>query len=141
MDAGSSRPRSLKVLVAEDDALGAAMLRGVLEQLGHHVLHARDGRRAYELAQICEVDLIMLHGRMPEMDGAQTIRALRALAGPVSRMPIVAVIDGDGEEARAVLEAGADQVLRKPISVSSAARVLAAVARGAPAVIEALAVA
>ena len=48
---------------------------------------------------------------------------------------------GDGEEARAVLEAGADQVLRKPISVSSAARVLAAVARGAPAVIEALAVA
>ena len=141
MDAEPSRPRSLKVLVAEDDALGAAMLRGVLEQLGHHVLHARDGRRAYELAQICEVDLIMLHGRMPEMDGAETIRALRALAGPISRMPIVAVIDGDGEEARAVLEAGADQVLRKPISVSSAARVLAAVARGTPTTIETLAVA
>jgi signal transduction histidine kinase/CheY-like chemotaxis protein len=141
MDAGQPRPRSLKVLVAEDDALGAAMLRGVLEQLGHHVLHARGGRRAYELAQICEVDLIMLDGSMPEMGCAETIRAIRELTGPVSRTPIVAVIEGDGEEARAVLEAGADQVLRKPVSVSSAARVLAAVDRGTPAMVEALAVA
>ncbi len=139
--AGQPRPRALKVLVAEDDALGAAMLRGVLEQLGHHVLHARDGRRAYELAQICEVDLIMLDGRMPEMDGAQTIRAIRELDGPLARTPIVAVIDGEGDEARAVIEAGADQVLRKPVSVSSAARVLASVARGTPVMIEALAVA
>ena len=140
-DQGQPRPRSLKVLVAEDDALGAAMLRGVLEQLGHHVLHARDGRRAFELAQICEVDLIMLDGRMAEMGGAETIRAIRALAGPPGRIPVVAVIDGDGEEARAVLDAGADQVLRKPVSVSSAARVLAAVARGTPEPIETLAVA
>ena len=141
MDQAQLRLRSLKVLVAEDDALGAAMLRGVLEQLGHHVLHARDGRRAFELAQICEVDLIMLDGRMAEMGGAETIRAIRALAGPAGRTPIVAVIEGDGDEARAVLEAGADQALRKPVSVSSAARVLAAVARGTPAMIETLAVA
>ncbi len=141
MDQGQPRARSLKVLVAEDDALGAAMLRGVLEQLGHHVLHARDSRRAFELAQICQVDLIMLDGRMAEMGGADTIRAIRALAGPASRIPVVAVIDGDGEEARAVLEAGADQVLRKPVSVSSAARVLAAVDRGTAVVSETLAVA
>ena len=103
------------------------MLRGVLEQLGHHVLHARDGRRAYELAQICEVDLIML-ARPHAGDGRGGDHPRHPHAGgPTSRMPIVAVIDGDGEEARAVLEAGADQVLRKPVSVSSAARVLAAV--------------
>ena len=137
----SPRPRSLKVLLAEDDALGAAMLRGVLEQLGHHVLHARDGRRALDLAQICEVDLIMLDGRLPEAGGPETIRAIRELAGAVGQTPIVAVIEGDGEEARAVLQAGADQVLRKPASVSSVARVLAAVARRTPAMIEALAVA
>ena len=125
----SPRQRALKVLVAEDDALGAAMLRGVLEQLGHHVLHARDGRRAYDLAQICEVDLIMLVGRMPEMDGAETARAIRQLAGAAGQTPIMAVIEGDGDEARAVLEAGADQVLRKPVSVSSVARALAAIAR------------
>jgi len=141
VDDGQSRDRSLKVLLADDDALGAAMLRGVLEQLGHHVLHARDGRRTFDLVQLCEVDLIMLDGRLPETGGPETIRAIRKLAGAVGQLPIVAVIEGDGEEARAVLEAGADQVLRKPASVSSVARVLAAVARRTPPMIEALAVA
>jgi signal transduction histidine kinase/CheY-like chemotaxis protein len=141
IDAGAPRPRALKVLVVEDNALGAAMLRAVLEQLGHHVLQARDGARACELAQACEVDLIMLDGRLPGLGGPETIRAIRELDGPVGRTPIVAVIEGDGEEARAVLKAGADQVLRKPVSVSSAARVLAAAARQAPAMAEARAVA
>jgi two-component system, sensor histidine kinase len=126
-----SLPRSpaLKVLVADEDALGAARLRGLLERLGHHVVHARDGRRAYDLVQICEVDLIMLVGRMPEMDAAEAARAIRALSGPAGQTPIVAVIDGDGDEARAVLDAGADQVVRNPLTVSSAARALAEIAR------------
>jgi len=124
-------PRSpaLKVLVAEDDALGAARLRGVLEKLGHQVLHARDGRRAYDLVQACEVDLIMMGGRMAEMDGVEASRSIRRLSGPAALTPIVAVIEGDGDEARAVLDAGADQVLRKPVSVSSVARALAEIAR------------
>ncbi len=126
---GEARDGSLKVLIAEEDALGAAMLRGVLEKLGHHVLHARDGRRAYDLAQACDVDLIMLVGRMAEMDGPETTRAIRKLAGAVGQTPIVAVIEGDGDEARSVLDAGADEVLRKPVNVGSVARALAAVAR------------
>ena len=59
--------RSLRVLIAEDDPLNAAMLRAALEQLGHNVLHAQDGRRAVDLAQVCDVDLIMLDGHMPEI--------------------------------------------------------------------------
>jgi len=136
-------PRSpaLNVLVADDDTLGAARLRAVLEKLGHHVLHARDGKRAYDLAQICEVDLIMLVGRMPEMDGAEAARAIRALSGPAGQTPMVAVIEGDGDEARAVLDAGADQVLRKPVTVSSVARALAEIARAKAAGAATLAVA
>ncbi|HQT55763.1 MAG TPA: response regulator, partial [Phenylobacterium sp.] len=38
-----SERRTLKVLIAEDDALNAAMLRAVIEQLGHQVVHAVDG--------------------------------------------------------------------------------------------------
>jgi signal transduction histidine kinase/ActR/RegA family two-component response regulator len=136
-----TRSPALKVLVAEDDALGAARLRGVLEKLGHHVLHARDGRRAYDLAQTCEVDLIMLVGRMPEMDGVEAARAIRNLTGPAGQTPIVAVIDGDGDEARAVLDAGVDQVLRKPVSVSSVARALAEISRAKAAGSDTLAVA
>jgi signal transduction histidine kinase/ActR/RegA family two-component response regulator len=136
-----TRSPGLKVLVAEDDALGAARLRGVLEKLGHQVLLARDGRRAYDLVQTCEVDLIMLVGRMPEMDGVEAARAIRNLSGPAGQTPIVAVIEGDGEEARAVLDAGVDQVLRKPVSVSSVARALAEIARAKAAGADTLAVA
>lgn len=121
--------QALRILVAEDDALHAAMLRSVLEQLGHHVLQARDGQRALELAQLCEVDLIMLDARLPVLDGAQASRAIRRLDGPAAHAPIIAIIGGDGDEASACLEAGATHVLRKPVSVGGVARALAAALR------------
>jgi signal transduction histidine kinase/ActR/RegA family two-component response regulator len=121
--------QAMRVLVAEDDALHAAMLRSVLEQLGHHVLQAHDGRRACELAQICEVDVVMLDVRLPVMDGPQTARAIRRLEGPTAHAPIIAIIGGDADEAAACIEAGADQVLRKPVTVASVARALAGALR------------
>ncbi len=121
--------RTLKVLIAEDDPLATAMLRAVLEQLGHHVLHAQDGRRALDLAQVCDIDLVMMGSQLAPTDGPQTIRALRALTGRAGQAPIIAIIGGDAEEAQACLQAGADDVLRKPISVAGAARALAAVTR------------
>jgi two-component system, sensor histidine kinase len=114
--------KSMRILIAEDDALNAAMLRAVLEQLGHHVVHAVDGKRAFELAKICEFDLLMIDGRMPNMDGPQAIEAIRALEGAAGRTPIVGVIGGDAEEAQECTRAGADVVLRKPVSVAAVAR-------------------
>lgn len=118
-------PRSLRVLIAEDDALNAAMLRAILEQLGHQVVHAQNGRRAVDLARIADFDLLMLDGQMPILDGPGAAAAVRALDGVNREMPIIAVIDGDAEEARACVEAGADIVLRKPVSVSGVARAVA----------------
>ena len=117
--------RPLRVLVAEDDALNAAMLRAILEQLGHQVVHAHNGKRAFELARLAEFDLLMLDGRMPQMDGPQTATAIRALDGPIATAPIIAVIGGDAEEARECLDAGADTVLRKPVTVAGVARAVA----------------
>jgi len=118
--------RALRVLIAEDDPLNAAMLRAALEQLGHHVLHAQDGRRAVDLAQVCDVDLFMLDGQMPELEGPDVARAVRALPGASARSPIVAVIGGDAQEAQAFAAVGVDQALRKPVSVASVARAIAA---------------
>ncbi len=117
--------RSLRVLIAEDDALNAAMLRAILEQLGHQVVHAQNGRRAVDLATVCEFDLVMLDGRMPVLDGPQTAAELRALPGANGQLPIIAVIGGDADEARECTEAGADTVLRKPVSVAGVARAVA----------------
>jgi signal transduction histidine kinase/ActR/RegA family two-component response regulator len=118
--------RSLRVLVAEGDGLNAAMLRSVLEQLGHQMAHVTDGRRILDLAQICDFDLIMIDARIPNMDGPQAIRALRALDHPVAQAPIIAVIGGDAVDAKACMDAGADAMLRKPASVAGVARAVAA---------------
>ncbi len=121
---GEPAARSLRILTADDDALSVAMLRQVLEQLGHQVLHANDGRRAYELAQICDVDLIMLSARLPVLDGPEVVRAVRALDRQISRAPIMTLIDGDAEEAKACLRAGANGILRRPVTVSTVARAI-----------------
>jgi CheY-like chemotaxis protein/anti-sigma regulatory factor (Ser/Thr protein kinase) len=118
-------PRAMRILIAEDDALNAAMLRAILEQLGHQVVHAQNGRRAADLARIAEFDLLMLDHRMPVMDGPAAAAALRAADGPNRQTPIVAIIEGDAEEASEFLEAGADIILRKPVTVAGVARALA----------------
>lgn len=117
--------RPLRVLVAEDDALNAAMLRAILEQLGHQVVGANDGQRALELAQLADFDLLMLDGRMPRMDGPTTAAAIRALPTAIATAPIIAVIGGDPDEARECLDAGCDTVLRKPVTVAGVARAVA----------------
>lgn len=123
--------RQLRVLIAEDDPLNAAMLRAILEQLGHKVVHAQNGRRAVDLARLADFDLMMLDGRMPELDGPATAAAIRALDGAAANAPIVAVIGGDADEARECLDAGVDAVLRKPVTVAGVARAVAdAAARG-----------
>lgn len=128
-----SRPsgRAMRVLIAEDDALNAAMLRAILEQLGHQVVHAQNGRRAVELAGVCDFDLMMIDGRMPQMDGPAATLAIRALPGQAGLAPIIAVIGGDAEDARECLDAGADAILRKPVSVGAVARAVADAAAGA----------
>jgi signal transduction histidine kinase/ActR/RegA family two-component response regulator len=119
---GAPASRGLRVLVAEDDALNAAMLRAILEQLGHQVVHAQNGRRAVDLCGVAAFDLVMVDGRMPILDGAQTAAAIRAQG---LKMPIIAVIGGEADEARDCIDAGADTVLRKPVTVAGVARAVA----------------
>jgi signal transduction histidine kinase/ActR/RegA family two-component response regulator len=116
----------LKVLIAEEDALGAAMLRTALEQLGHHVVQAQNGRRAVELARAVGFDLIMLGAHLPMTPAPEAIRAIRALPEPAARQtPIISVLGGEAGEAAECYEAGADAVMRKPASVSAVARAIA----------------
>jgi len=117
---------SLRVLMAEADGLNAAMLRTILEQLGHQVVHAQNGRRAVDLARAVGFDLIILDGRMPEIATPDAIVAIRALSAPVGEVPIIAVIGGDAaQDAGACQAAGADAVMRKPATVAGVARAIA----------------
>ncbi len=123
-----AEPRRLRVLIACDQALNAAMLRATLEQLGHQVVQAADAGRAVELARVCDLDLAVV-------ESPETVAALRGLSGDAARTPVIALIEGgDADAAEASRAAGADALLRKPVAAPAAARAIAEAlaARSAP---------
>ncbi|PXV57195.1 Signal transduction histidine kinase [Dyella jiangningensis] len=107
----------LRILLVEDDAIVAAVVRGLLERAGHEVRYVSNGLAALaELAQ-ATCDVILLDLDLPGIDGFQIARLIRQREEPGSRIPIVAITarSGGDEEARA-RDAGMDGFLRKPLT-------------------------
>ena len=123
--APAAPPRSLRVLLAEDDALSAAMMRALLEQLGHQVVQAQGGQRALELAEFCPFDLAVMGARLPCMIGPDAPAYVLALSAATHGAPMIALVGGEPGDAEACLAAGADEALRKPATVTTVARAIA----------------
>ncbi len=107
-----------KVLVVDDDLRNIFALTSVLEQRGLEVLHAENGRAGIELLKTApDVDIVLMDIMMPEMDGYETMRAIRALPQFAS-LPIVALtakaMKGDREKC---LRAGASDYVTKPVDL------------------------
>jgi PAS domain S-box-containing protein len=104
-----------RLLVADDQETNRDWLRQVLEAVGFEVREAADGREALAACAGDWPDLVLMDLRMPVMDGTEATRALRA-APDRRRVPILALTaSAVGEERDAILAAGADAILRKPI--------------------------
>ena len=88
-----------------------------LEQLGHRVAFAENGRQALDLLRGRPVDLVLLDIEMPEMNGYETLEALRADAS-LRDIPVVMMssVDEVDSVARCV-EMGAEDYLFKPVNV------------------------
>ena len=109
--------RPLHLLLAEDNVINQRIARKVLENEGHTVLVARNGREALALAQTGSFDLILMDVQMPEMDGFDATAAIRKLeAESAAHVPIIGVtahaMKGDHERC---LAAGMDGYVSKPI--------------------------
>ena len=102
----------VRVLVAEDETIIRADLRGLLEDNGFEVCgEARNGQEAVELARELEPDVAIVDIRMPELDGIEAVRRIYA-ERPI---PIVMLIaHGDRRLVERALEAGAFAYLVKP---------------------------
>ena len=125
---GRSR-RAVEVLVVEDDPINQSVVRAMLEHAGYRCTVAGDGSSALRLLVAQPVALVLMDWQMPDMDGLQATRRLRAgEAGPLNRrVPVVALTaNAFAEDRHACLAAGMDDFLTKPVL---AARLIACVDR------------
>ena len=107
-----------KILIAEDDVRNVFALTSVLEPKGAKVLIARNGREAVELVKNTpDLDLVLMDVMMPEMDGLQAMRALRA-DKQFTRLPIIALTAKAMQDDRdRCMAAGANDYIAKPLDV------------------------
>ncbi|MFK4058921.1 ATP-binding protein [Brevundimonas sp. NPDC046655] len=107
---------TLHVLVVDDNAANRFVAGKVLELFGCTHETAEDGRQAVERAMIAPFDLILMDVKMPVMDGVTATRAIRALPGAASVVPILALTaNADPRDEAEYLAAGMDGVAQKPI--------------------------
>jgi len=106
-----------KILYIEDNRDNRILIKRILQAEGYQVLEAADGPAGIRVAQEMEPELILVDISMPDMDGYEVTRRLRAM-DQFRDVPIIAVtakvMKGDREK---TLEAGCSGYIQKPIDV------------------------
>ena len=109
-----------RVLIVDDDVRNVFALTNALEMHGMQVSYAENGREALDRLQTADgadVDLILMDIMMPELDGYQTMEAIRQMPA-FERLPIIALtakaMKGDREKS---IAAGASDYITKPVDV------------------------
>ncbi len=110
-------PRSLRILLAEDEAVNRKLAVKLLERQGHVITIAESGLQAVELFVVGAFDLLLMDVQMPEMDGLEATAAIRKKeSGQESHIPIIAMTaHAMKSDRQRCLDAGMDGYLTKPI--------------------------
>jgi hypothetical protein len=129
--------RALCILVVEDNQINQKIIAVILEQLGHSCVIVADGFMCLETIQKARFDAILMDLHMPNMDGYQATRQIRALEADLQAldfpaMPIIALTaDARPETREAAFAAGMTGFLNKPISIPELFEALAPIAAAA----------
>ncbi len=114
--AAGQNQTGLQVLLVEDDPLSAKLATALLEHENCVVTRVEDGHDAVALAQKRHFDMVFMDMRLPAMNGPEACRAMRALGGAWSDIPIIALTANAFEDDRkACLAAGMTGFITKPI--------------------------
>jgi CheY-like chemotaxis protein len=115
----------MRVLAAEDNRTNQLVFSKMLQDQALDLRFANNGEEAVAMAQSFQPELIFTDISMPVMDGQEATRRIRAMDGPLSKTPIVAMtahaMEGDREW---VMAAGLDAYLTKPLQKAQILNVL-----------------
>ncbi|MBY0429641.1 MAG: response regulator, partial [Rhodospirillales bacterium] len=114
--AGPDTLPPLRILLAEDNHINQKVALGLLRRAGHQVTIAGDGRQAVAAVRAESFDVVLMDMQMPEMDGIEATRAIRALPEPLCRLPIIAMTaNAQASDRERCLAAGMDDYVPKPV--------------------------
>ena len=127
-DAPAALPSDIRILVVDDVAMNRDIAAAFLRSAGVTVISAEGGLEAVALAGTSDVDLVLMDIRMPDVDGLEATRRIRALGGRRGAVPIVALTaQAFTEQIDECRRAGMDYHLVKPFTLEG---LLDAIRRG-----------
>jgi two-component system NtrC family sensor kinase len=106
----------VNVLLADDDPTMRLLLSSMLTQAGHAVTPAADGQEAWDSYVAAPPPLLILDWEMPRLDGLELCRRIRAAARGDEAFILVITARDRAEDLTAVLDAGADDYMSKPVT-------------------------
>lgn len=114
---GPADGRPLRLLMVDDDPLARLLTGKCLERLGHRVVPAADAKEALQRAGLDIFDVVLLDIHLPESDGFEIARALRAGG---SATPIIGLTGDEGVvNGQEWARAGMNGCLHKPFNVDA----------------------
>lgn len=117
----------LNILVAEDNFINQKLLKVLLKQLGHTGMVVENGQQALQCLQQHPFDVVLMDVMMPVMDGLQALQQIRLQEKTTGHhQPVVMVTaHTEQEDEAAMLRAGADAYLPKPVQLAALQKILA----------------
>lgn len=110
----------MNVLFIEDDRMNRRVVRDMLDVAGATMVEAETAEEGLRLLDTHDVDMLLVDLRMPGMDGLTAIRHIRARQDAAATLPIIVVTADTAIDLRErCLEAGADDVIFKPVAMDA----------------------
>ncbi|BAY63817.1 response regulator receiver sensor signal transduction histidine kinase [Calothrix brevissima NIES-22] len=113
----SQNSRSDKILVVDDSPDNVFLIKTILEEEGYTVSTAENGASALSQLEASPCDLVLLDLMMPGMDGYEVTRRIRGNTAMQQYIPILLITAHDAPNVAKGLDLGADDFIRKPVTV------------------------